>query len=131
MGTNFYRVKKQETFNKELAKHYIEVGKLLGEDSLESMIQDLKEEIHICKRSAGWQVLFDFNEGRYYKKSRKSLDEFLNEEGYEVEDEYGTRYSPREFWNLVNEHNSSPFSSKTEYAEIVDGLRWSYDTDFA
>lgn len=105
MGTNFYRVKKYDSFNKELAHYYISVGKLLGEDSLESLINDLKNQIHICKISAGWQVLFDHNNGEYYNLSKKSLSKFLKEEGYNIIDEYGRIYSPRTFWLLVSSHN--------------------------
>lgn len=116
MGTNFYRVKKYDSFNKELAHYYISVGKLLGEDSLESLINDLKNQIHICKISAGWQVLFDHNNGEYYNLSKKSLSKFLKEEGYNIIDEYGQIYSSKAFWQLVSSHNKNEHNNF--YGEI-------------
>ena len=109
MGTNFYRRKKLSSFNKELAKHYIDVGKILGEeDSLAAMIAEYDEEVHICKRSWGWQINFDHNWGIYYQPNKESLMKFLDEEGYEIVDEYGEVLTSEDFWDMVKCHNANP-----------------------
>lgn len=123
MGTNFYRQRKKESFNKELATHYIQVDQILGDkDCLESLLEDYKDcqEIHICKRSYGWKVCFDHNWGVYYQPDRASLTKFLSEDGYEIVDEYGGVYTVDEFWSEIDKHNSydhNKYDSKLYYEE--------------
>lgn len=136
MGTNYYRVKKLDSFSKELAIKYIEIGKILGENSLESLIQDFKEEIHICKCSYGWLTLFDYNKGLYYKKNKEDLTRFLSEDGFEIKDEYGKTYSIKEFWEKIEDHDSK--MKQKGFSDLIgsdavlsDNLRWSLFTDFS
>lgn len=120
MGTNYYRIKKvSEERRQELHKKLDDLlENKVSEWDFEQMIEDFKQEheVHICKSSFGWQILFDHNWGKYYKPNRKSLEEFLSEEGTHIEDEYGDKITYDEFWDMVKKHNDNPkniFTSKT------------------
>lgn len=112
MGTNYYRIKPiTEEQRKELHRKLDNVldnrsQKWNLEEALE--IIEREHQTHICKFSAGWQVCFDHNWGKYYQPNRKSLEEFLSEEGTWIEDEYGYRFDYDEFWDFVKKHNENP-----------------------
>ena len=104
MGTNFYRKKLPTIEEKETLHKLIDKGDL---DSLSYKLNEYTEAIHLCKRSAGWLIAFDHNNGKYYQPNRKSLEEFLNEPNTTIVDEYGETYTPKDFWEMVDEWNSS------------------------
>lgn len=131
MGTNFYRVKDPLSFSQEIANKYIETRKLLGKDSLNSYLDSFKEQIHICKRSAGWKILFDHNNYIYYKDNREALNDFLKEPGYIIQDEYGEQYSLEAFWKMVDDWNTEENNTDSNFSYTTDGLRWAHYTDFA
>lgn len=112
MGTNYYRINPASKEDREnLHKKLDEV--LNGNEyrsTFDDMIDDVYEkyQIHICKSSFGWQICFDHNWGKYYQPNRKSLEEFLSEEGTWIEDEYGEKISYEDFWKFVKEHNENP-----------------------
>ena len=105
MGTNFYRrrIPREEDYDR--MSYLVSIKEL---DTLLDLLQGFKEKIHICKRSAGWEILFNHNWGKYYKISRKDLENFLSEPGTEIIDEYGKSYTCEEFWNMVDSWNSKP-----------------------
>ena len=105
MGTNFYckRIPTQEQLN-SIAK--LVVSKQI--DEAIDKLNEVNEKIHICKRSCGWQVGFDHNNGGYYQPTRKSLEEFLSQPGMVIIDEYNNEYSYDEFWKEIDEHNANP-----------------------
>lgn len=112
MGTNYYRVKPiSKEDREELHKKLDEV---LNGEEYRSTFDDLIDEayekykIHICKSSCGWQICFDHNWGKYYQPNRKSLEEFLSEQGTWIEDEYGEKISYDDFWKFVKIHNENP-----------------------
>lgn len=118
MGTNYYR--KRIITEEERAQLHKKLDDLINEKieeyDFQSKIEEFYERIHICKMSFGWQVCFDHNWGKYYQPNRKDLERFLSEPGTVIEDEDGIKYTPKEFWDLVKEHNSSKhnkFTSKT------------------
>lgn len=115
MGTNFYRVKQITNTDKQKLHSLIDSDNIIGIDyeTVESYLNDLKEEIHICKRSGGWQICFDHNKGKYYQPNRKSLEEFLSEPNTEIKNEYGEVISYKDFWKMVNEWNSDPHNNWT------------------
>lgn len=112
MGTNYYRIKPiSKEDRKELHKKLDEVLDVRGRDYiLTEELEKIKNrsEVHICKSSFGWQINFDHNWGKYYQPNRKSLEEFLSEQGTWIEDEYGEKISYDDFWKLVKEHNENP-----------------------
>ena len=105
MGTNFYRrrIPREEDYDR--MSYLVSIKEL---DTLLDLLQGFKEKIHICKRSAGWEILFDHNWGKYYKISRKSIENFLSEPGTEIIDEHGKSYTCEEFWNMVDSWNNKP-----------------------
>ena len=105
MGTNFYckRIPTKEQLNS--------IADLVVNEKLDDAIDELQEvnqKIHICKRSCGWQIGFDHNNGEYYQPTRKSLEEFLSRPDIVIFDEYNNEYTYEEFWKEIDEHNANP-----------------------
>ena len=105
MGTNFYckRIPTKEQLNS--------ITDLVVNENFDDAIDELQEvnqKIHICKRSCGWQIGFDHNNGEYYQPTRKSLEEFLSRPDIVIFDEYNRKYTPEEFWKEIDEHNANP-----------------------
>ena len=128
MGTNYYRIK--EIPKEKRKKLHDLLDKVLDnrcqDAEWDDAIKNIEEEYctHICKSSAGWQVCFDHNWGKYYQPNRKSLESFLSEKGTHIEDEYGGKISYEDFWNMVEKHNGNPHNSWTSksYEEYADAL---------
>ena len=105
MGTNFYRKYIPQK------KDYEEMHVLVDNkdlDKLGDLLKKFEDSIHICKRSCGWEILFDHNWGKYYKLGRKDLENFLSEPGTIIVDEYGKTYTPTKFWNMIDSWNNTP-----------------------
>ena len=105
MGTNFYAKRIPTQADLEKVSTATMNGKL---DEAMEMLAELNERVHICKRSGGWKMSFDHNDGRYYEPNRKSLEEYLSKSDIQIVDEYGTEYSWGEFWKMVDEWNTMP-----------------------
>ena len=108
MGTNFYckRIPTQEQLNS--------IADLVVNKKIDEAIDKLHEvdkEIHICKRSYGWQIGFDHNNGEYYQPTRKSLEEFLSQPDIKIIDEYKNEYTYEEFWKEIDKHNANPHNN--------------------
>ena len=108
MGTNFYckRIPTQEQLNS--------IADLVVNEKIDEAIDKLHEvdkEIHICKRSCGWQIGFDHNNGEYYQPTRKSLEEFLSQPDIKIIDEYKNEYTYEEFWKEIDKHNANPHNN--------------------
>ena len=104
MGTNFYckRIPTQDQLKS--------IADLVVNEKIDEAIDKLHEinkEIHICKRSCGWQIGFDHNNGEYYQPTRKSLEEFLSQPDIKIIDEYNNEYTYEEFWKEIDEHNAN------------------------
>lgn len=139
MGTNYYRIK--PVYKEERDRLHKTLDDVLDkrgcEYELNEILEEVKKdhEVHICKSSCGWQVCFDHNWGKYYQPNRKSLEEFLSEEGTWIEDEYGDKISYDEFWKFVKKHNENPRNSWTsesyrKWEEKTNGRRFtSYSLD--
>lgn len=108
MGTNFYckRIPTQEQLN-SIAD--LVVNKKI--DEAIDKLQEVNKEIHICKRSCGWQIGFDHNNGEYYQPTRKSLEEFLSQPDIKIIDEYKNEYTYEEFWKEIDKHNANPHNN--------------------
>lgn len=123
MGTNYYRrhIITEEDINclhKLIDERKFTSGYYSDEDnpyeSAQSLINYLTGDgVHICKISCGWQVAFDHNWGKYYQPNRKSLEDFLNEPGTQIVDEYGDVLTSKEFWKIIDAHNANPRSRYT------------------
>lgn len=125
MGTNFYRryIPTEDdikNMHKLLDERKFESDWTVKDsdykDSLENYIHHFTEEIHICKRSGGWQISFDHNWGKYYFPCREELESFLLEPHTIIVDEYGDQYTPQQFWKEMDEWNAGSnnnWTSKT------------------
>lgn len=131
MGTNYYRVKKISSHTRDLLQDKLSESisdSLINVDEYIELLKDVQSThyVHICKSSAGWQICFDHNWGRFYQPNRKSLEDFLTEKYTYIVDEYGTKITPDEFWKIVDNHNknvNNNWTNKTyrEY-EMNNGL---------
>lgn len=127
MGTNYYRIK--PITKKEFQELHIKLNDLLNRKIQDyEFIEELNKvreehEVHICKCSLGWQTCFDHNWGKYYQPNKRSLENFLLEEGTWIENEYGNKINYVEFWDIINEHNKNPnnkWTSKSYKEETGD-----------
>ena len=124
MGTNFYckRIPTQDQLNS--------IADLVVNEKIDEAIERLHEvnkNIHLCKRSCGWQIGFDHNNGEYYQPTRKSLEEFLSQPDIEIFDEYNEKYTCEEFWKEIDTHNANPrnkWDSK-KYMQAQNEPSWS------
>ena len=99
MGTNFYcrRIPTQDQLN--------EIADLVCTNKIDDAIDKLHEvnkRIHICKRSGGWQIGFDHNNGEYWQPTRESVNTFISQSDIIIFDEYKKEYTVEEFWNEIS-----------------------------
>ena len=64
----------------------------------EMILDCIPERVHLGKRSHGWQFLWDFHDGRYFKANLESIKEFLKDKI--IVDEYGEVFSLDQFLNI-------------------------------
>lgn len=110
MGTNFYlhRIPTEE----DIKKIHEAVDKLDFDDAKYQM-KLADKEIHIGKRSCGWQFHFDIHRNMEWEDCEDGMEippeefclervkEYIVEkiaEGWELKDEYGEVFTPEQFW---------------------------------
>lgn len=134
MGTNFYmkRIPTEDDIQK--------IGELSIQrlfDELQNYVTEMNNEIHIGKRSCGWQFLFNHQNGAHFDpRSQDSLINWLKNSQYEIVDEYGDAYTFEEFWKMVTEWNANPrniFNSETytEWEKSQGHYGYDYPCDSA
>lgn len=104
MGTNFYFIPK---ISDEAVDNILIKAKKLDKNRNYSDVKDLYNElqdvldteIHLGKRSCGWQFLWNHNDLKYYKPDLKSIKKFLEESEGIIYDEYGDSYTVEQFFN--------------------------------
>ena len=121
MGTNFYLKKRITDYFKRTLKD--NVSTIIDNKDIEyvedtagvmdALFNNALNKIHICKRSAGWQICFDHNNGMYWAPSRKSLEEWTSNPEYGICDEYGEELTYDEFWEMVDTWNKHPNNTWT------------------
>ena len=99
MGTNFYarRIPTQE----EVAALHKCVDEIaMGICSVADMTDkiELGDDIHLGKRSAGWQFHWQSNP-EYYSDNLESIKEFLSRDDVVIVDEYNEKFSLDDFLN--------------------------------
>ena len=150
MGTNFFCVekisRKQRSKIKSLLREYIglvdKVDTACDFHELHSkynkMISDIiPERVHLGKRSYGWQFLWDYHDGRYFKANLESIKKFLKDKI--IVDEYGEVFSLDQFLNeeiadyLYNTDGKlyDCVELLPSYYFISDGLRFSKSENFS
>lgn len=98
MGTNFYARKKPTEKEKATLLKKLE-DCLEGNETKENFIEKFEEifkEIHLGKRSYGWQFLWQ-SHPELYGDSLSEIMEFILTKGYEIYDEYGGKFTLSEF----------------------------------
>jgi len=137
MGTNFYRIPKEEDIKARQERLLERVQKLdLSVSNISNSFADITDdkskydwdrincwleftgdlEIHIGKNSMGWKFLFNHNDWKYYK-NMEELKEFIN--SGRLVNEYGEEQNIEEFWELVEnkQKNSEMINGKQYYEE--------------
>lgn len=152
MGTNFYCKKLDKKYRKEFSDDLNELSQYItyNIDNIELDLvekvkefiesnSDLEEEIHLGKRSYGWQFLWDYHNGKYFNSNLDSIKEFLSQDGIIIYDEYGNFYEVEQLFNdeLSNclykdaMHDDGMDGEYSEYYfKSEDGLRFSKFEDF-
>lgn len=103
----------------------------------EMILDIIPERVHLGKRSHGWQFLWDYHDGRYFKANLESIMEYLKDKI--IVDEYGEVFSLDQFLDdeigycLYNadgklEDGMREYSRYTFISD--DGLRFSKNEDF-
>ena len=152
MGTNIYLrkiVSKEEIEEtKRKLKELADVVKSIDDfKDVISFLQDecerQEKEIHICKISYGWKLLFQANEHLYectWKAMTDYIRQAIDSGEWELEDEYGNAYSLDDLKDDLDSHKDgfdhdsydAYLRRKGEYHNqggiefISDGLRWSH-----
>lgn len=123
MGTNFYAriIPSQE--RKEKVKKLIDENNFDAKDEIE----DLFQEIHIGKRSAGWKFLWNSNLNRpdvYKKLTKKCISEFLHRPDVKIYNEYDEGpIDPDEFMDMAVNWCTDGYDAKT-YDKKYCGNSW-------
>lgn len=104
---------------------------LQGNLSVVKAMLESFDSIHIGKSSAGWRFLFDHNNQHW--DTFEQYKEWISQ--FEIYSEYGTKYTQEEFWNIVEEKQSSVNAiEKTKnpaWYIIIDGYEFSSSPDFS
>ena len=150
MGTNFFCVEKisrrQRSKIKSLLMEYI--GLVDKADTAcdfhelhskynEMILESIPERVHLGKRSHGWQFLWDYHDGRYFKANLESIKEYLKDKI--IFDENKEVFSLDQFLNeeiadyLYNTDGKlyDCVELLPSYYFISDGLRFSKSEDFS
>ena len=150
MGTNFFCVEKisrrQRSKIKSLLREYIGLVDKVDiacdfhelHSKYNEMISDIiPEKVHLGKRSHGWQFLWDYHDGRYFKANLGSIKKFLKDKI--IFDENNEVFSLDQFLNeeiadyLYNTDGKlyDCVELLPSYYFISDGLRFSKSEDFS
>ena len=124
-----------------------EADRSLDED-IDSLSQQIYEEVHIGKCSHGWKFLFAPNP-QFYQEKKDSILAFIHSEGWILMDEYGEAIDPDKFWEeyVVSHEKGFTITTYKEWQiqhgetiqsrgysfehETPDGLRFANDADFS
>lgn len=170
MSTNFYIRKKLSKHQRErvsselihvvddIQKTKDEILDLVKHDDfhlIERKVKDLQnildtfsyhmeketEEIHLGKRSCGWQFLWDYHDGKYFPANFEGIKTFLHSNEIEIWNEYNERFTADEFLNdevghciyegMNSKNTKDSYGSPSPYEFYSDGLRFSKSEDFA
>ena len=153
MGTNFYcrkiDRKHRKMFSKDLSalnEHISlnidnpEINLLEEVNRFISDYRDFEKEIHLGKRSYGWQFLWDYHDGKYFNSNLDSIKEFLSQDDIIIYDEYENFYEVEQLFNdelsdcLYKDaiHDDGMGGEYSKYFfKSEDGLRFSKFEDFS
>lgn len=167
MGTNIYMRKIPKAERKKelielIEKQYQQridsvkedLGRCSGDldgsldEEIDSLCQQIYEEVHIGKCSLGWKFLFAPNP-QFYQERKGSILAFIHSEGWTLIDEYGETINPDKFWEEFVVSHEKGFTITTYQAwqiqhgetvqsrgfsfehETPEGLRFANGPDFS
>ena len=153
MGTNFYCRKIDRKYRKMFSKdlsalnEYIllninnpKINLLEEVNKFISDYCDFEKEIHLGKRSYGWQFLWEYHNGKYFNPNLDSIKEFLSQDDIIIYDEYENFYEVEQLFNdelsdcLYKDaiHDDGMGGEYSKYFfKSEDGLRFSKFEDFS
>lgn len=151
MGTNFYcKIPISKKNREKVIEQINDLKKEVENESNNINLQDiflayrenidtlLPEQIHIGKRSYGWQFLWNYHDGKYFDANLNSIKIFLEDKI--IYDEYDRVYSLDAFLNdaigycLYNKDGELEDGMDGVYSShffLSDGLRFSKFEDFS
>lgn len=152
MGTNIYlrKIVSKEEIEETKRKLKDMTDRVMSIDDLDDVISFLQVErdgydndIHICKISYGWQLLFQANDNLYectWNAMTDYIRQAIDSGEWEMIDEYGDAYSLDDLKEDLEKHKDGfdhdsyvermrkignyPYDERIEF--ISDGLRWSH-----
>lgn len=103
MGTNFYYKIPIDKRKQEELKSMITENPDFSE--LKNEIWDIEQSnnIHLGKRSYGWQFLWDFHNGKFFEPDLDSIKHFLTSGNGSIENEYGEKFSLEQFIDEIED----------------------------
>lgn len=133
MGTNFYAriIPKEKDIDntlKVIREYLIGINPNITTD----VVEEITQRIHLGKRSAGWQFLWQEN-NKYYKDNLKSIKKFLSRKDVLIYDEYGTKFTVDELfdeelkdclYNDKNHINTEQYYKKYPQDRVYDTEQW-------
>lgn len=150
MGTNFYyKIPIQKRTVKELREMITEDPDY---DNIRECLDELEKNhnIHLGKRSYGWQFLWDFHNGKFYGANLRSIKNFLETGGGYIINEYGEKFTIEQFFgdeikdclykdkshcDAYSYHAAHPeeplYYTISDHEFSNDNLRFSKDEDFS
>lgn len=152
MGTNIYlrKIVSKEEIEETKRKIKDMTDRVKSIDDMRDVISFLQvecdgheKEIHICKISYGWQLLFQANENLYectWNAMTDYIRQAIDSGEWEMEDEYGNAYSLDDLKEDLEKHKDGfdhdsyverirklgDFPDYGSIEFISDGLRWSH-----
>jgi hypothetical protein len=150
MGTNIYaRVNPPKAEREKFVlkvKAIVDSDELFMFSKLDYLLQEYKEEypeVHLGKRSYGWQFLWAPNP-KWYDNTKASINDFLHRDDVVLFNEYGEYLTPEQVWEeyantegLTHESYLLQHPEERKYykgmsVETVteEGLRIARDADF-
>lgn len=152
MGTNIYlrKIVSREKIEETKRKLKEMADGVKSMDDIRDVISFLQvecdgheKEIHICKISYGWQLLFQANENLYectWKEMTDYIRQSIDSGEWEMLDEYGDAYSLDDLKEDLEKHKDGfnqysyeaymrrqgDYHDKGSIEFISDGLRWSH-----
>lgn len=80
-----------------------------------------KKEQHIGKRSGGWKFTWrGYRDDVPPVTSKKDWAALFQAPGVQIKDEYGQKYTPQEFLDMVDAWDANPKNTHTHYAYVRD-----------
>ena len=153
MGTNFYCRKIDRKYRKMFSKDLSALNEHISLnidnpeinflEEVNKFILDyynLEKEIHLGKRSYGWQFLWDYHDGKYFDPDLNSIKRFLSQDDIIIYDEYENFYEVEQLFNdelsnclykdaMHDDGMDGEYSGY--YFKSEDGLRFSKFEDFS